>query len=559
VNGDRTLRIRDLQSKAVISGRAMITKGFLVTLFVVLFTKAETSYQETNKWYKDGDKLLKNNLKLEPNKMTAKNAVLFMGDGMSVTTITAARILEGQMKNQVGEENVLSWENFPWSAQAKTYNVNSQGADSGACATAYLCGVKTNQELIGLTEAAKWDYCGTLTEETKLVSILTLAEKAGMSTGFVTTARATHASPSPLYAHSVSGDWESDKDKQEQAKDDHSKCPDIARQLVDYPHGNGLEVIFGGGREKFMSKNDTDPEYPNETGERLDGRNLIKEWIEKYPNSQYVWNKTGFDQIVPEKVDHVMGLFEPSHMQYEVDRGNDTAGEPSIAEMTEKAIEILRKNPKGYFLFVEGARIDHGHHAGQAVRAVTDAVAMAKAVSRAVEMVDKEDTLVIVTADHSHVFTVGGYPKRNNPIFGLVMNIYENKANLGDDDKPYTTLGYANGPGGINGSRENLTGVDTEDKNFRQQATVQRYKETHGVEDVGIYADGPGAYLFHGVVEQQYIFHVMDHAMCLSESKQGSCDKHVARGGKRTTSSKSLLSLEKQLLAVSIALLFLFI
>lgn len=81
-----------------------------------------------------------------------------------------------------------------------------------------------------MTEAAKWDYCGTLTEETKLVSILTLAEKAGMSTGFVTTARATHASPAPLYAHSVSGDWESDKDKTEQAKDDHSKCPDIGTE-----------------------------------------------------------------------------------------------------------------------------------------------------------------------------------------------------------------------------------------------------------------------------------------------------------------------------------------
>ena len=81
----------------------------------------------------------------------------------------------------------------------------------------------------------------------------------------------------------------------------------LASQLVDYPHGNGLEVIFGGGREKLMSQNETDPEYPNETGERLDGRNLIKEWIEKYPNSQYVWNKTGFDKIDPEKVDRVMG------------------------------------------------------------------------------------------------------------------------------------------------------------------------------------------------------------------------------------------------------------
>ena len=81
----------------------------------------------------------------------------------------------------------------------------------------------------------------------------------------------------------------------------------LARQLVEYPHGNGLEVIFAGGRKKMMSLNDTDPEYLDVTGERLDGRNLIKEWIEKHPNSQYVWNKTAFDNIDVEKSDHVMG------------------------------------------------------------------------------------------------------------------------------------------------------------------------------------------------------------------------------------------------------------
>ena len=100
-------------------------------------------------------------------------------------------------------------------------------------------------------------------------------------------------------------------------------------------------------------------------------------------------------------------------------------------------------------------------------------------------MTHADDTLIIATADHSHVFTVGGYPKRGNPIFGVVMNIYENKPELGSDGKPYTTLGYANGPGGINGTRENLTGVVTGDKDYRQQATVIRYKETHGLEDVG--------------------------------------------------------------------------
>ncbi|CAH3032764.1 unnamed protein product [Porites lobata] len=527
-------------------------------LYMMQSPCTEADYQQTNKWYKDGVQLLKNNLKVEPNKATAKNTILFIGDGMGITSITAARILEGQMERGYGEDHVLSWEKFPWSAQSKTYNVNSQSADSGACATAFLCGVKTNQELIGIDERGKWKDCAGLTEDKKLVSILTLAEKAKMSTGFVTTARLTHSTVAALYSHSVSGAWESDKDKLDDAKDGATNCPDIAQQLVDYLHGNGLEVVFAGGREKMMSRNDTDPEYPKETGERLDGRNLINEWVNKHSNSLYIWNKTAFDQIDVEKIDHVMGLFEPSHMNYEVDRENDTAGEPSIAEMTEKAIQILRKNPRGYFLLVEAARVDHGHHAGKAVRAINDAVAMAKAVEKAVSMISKDDTLIIATADHSHVFTVGGYPKRGNPIFGLVTDIYDNKPHLGSDEKPYTTLGYANGLGGVNGSRENLTGVDTTDKDFLQQATVMRYKETHGTEDVGIYADGPGAYLFHGVVEQQYIFHVMDHALCLSDSKKETCDKHVTRGGPVKSDSSKTQVLKTKCLILTFALVLMF-
>ena len=82
-----------------------------------------------------------------------------------------------------------------------------------------------------------------------------------------------------------------------------------ALQLAEYPYGDGIEVIFAGGRSKFISKNQTDPEYPNKRGERLDGRNLIQEWVDKHPNSQYVWNKTGFDQIDVEKIDHVIGNY----------------------------------------------------------------------------------------------------------------------------------------------------------------------------------------------------------------------------------------------------------
>lgn len=102
--------------------------------------------QDNNHWYKEGVKLIKDNLKVKPNTNTAKSAVLFLGDGMGISTITAARIFDGQQKNmKYGEENVLSWEVFPWSALAKTYTVDMQGTDSASSATAFLNGVKTDE------------------------------------------------------------------------------------------------------------------------------------------------------------------------------------------------------------------------------------------------------------------------------------------------------------------------------------------------------------------------------------------------------------------------------
>ena len=100
--------------------------------------------QDNNQWYKNGVKLIQDNLKVKPNTNTAKNAIIFVGDGMGISTITAARILDGQVKGKSGEENVLSWEKLPWSAQVKTYAVDRQNADSAASATAFLNGVKTN-------------------------------------------------------------------------------------------------------------------------------------------------------------------------------------------------------------------------------------------------------------------------------------------------------------------------------------------------------------------------------------------------------------------------------
>lgn len=85
-----------------------------------------------------------------------------------------------------------------------------------------------------------------------------------------------------------------------------------ATQLVEYPHGNGIEVVFAGGRREFMHKNQSDPEYPEKKGDRQDNKDLIKQWLEKYPDSQYVWNKTAFDKIDANKVDRVLGTSSES-------------------------------------------------------------------------------------------------------------------------------------------------------------------------------------------------------------------------------------------------------
>jgi alkaline phosphatase len=276
-------------------------------------------------------------------------------------------------------------------------------------------------------------------------------------------------------------------------------------------------VAMGGGRTKFLPKDTQDPEYPDKKGERLDGRNLPDEWTKKYQNSSYVWNKQQFDAIDPKKTKHLLGLFERSHMEYNYDRPKDKGGEPSLSEMTAKSIDILANNKKGYFLMVEGGRIDHGHHEGNAFRALTDAIAFSDAVRTAVSKVNLEETLIVVTADHSHTLTMVGYPMRGNNILGLVREVDDNglaeDKPTGDKNKlPYTTLNYANGMGATNEARKPLSQEQVTNPDYKQEALVPLSAETHGGEDVAIYATGAGAYLVHGSMEENWIFQVMREA-----------------------------------------------
>ena len=507
----------------------------------ISFSASTPAEESALMWYAQGEQSTRDAMQvarkaISNSRRRAKNIILFVGDGMGVSTVTAARIYDGQMKGNKGEENRLFFETFPYQAMAKTYNTNQQTPDSAGTMTAMMTGMKSKAGVISVGQAMTRGNCSNITGNT-LTTALEHAEKIGMSTGIVSTARITHATPAATYAHVSDRNYEDDRDASKFA--DVSGCKDIASQLIDLKdrYGDGLEVALGGGRKNFIQRIEgADPENGGQ-GERLDGRDLTAEWLTDYPNSAYVWNQVQFDAIDANSTDHLLGLFNMSHMEYEEDRLNDTGGEPSLSEMTEKAIQVLEKNQKGFFLHVESGRIDHAHHAGNAQRALLDTVEFANAVKKAYEMTDPKDTLIIVTADHSHVFTIAGYPTRGNPILGKVIHndtAGNPKADheLAKDDMPFTTLGYTNGLGfadlatggdtryeepGAAGSRTDLTNIDTESQGFHQEAMVPLGSETHAAEDVAIYASGPGASLFQGTVEQNVIFHVMNKAGRLSQ------------------------------------------
>jgi alkaline phosphatase len=271
-----------------------------------------------------------------------------------------------------------------------------------------------------------------------------------------------------------------------------------------------------------------DPEHPDRMGRRRDGRNLIEEWRAAQPGSRFVWNREALLQVDVRDTRHLLGLFEPGHLNYEVDRARDRGGEPSLAEMTGKAIELLKRERKGFFLMVEGGRIDHGHHAGNAYRALTETISLSEAVRLAAQVTDEKDTLILVTADHSHTLVMSGYTSRGNPILGLVRPVGATEPAKDVDGRPYATLSYANGfgfamrdlgddtsPRTVSpGRNQDLSSVDTASPDFHQEALVGlRGGESHAGEDVALYARGPGSELVRGAMNQNEIYHIMRRAL----------------------------------------------
>ncbi|XP_075725935.1 alkaline phosphatase, tissue-nonspecific isozyme-like isoform X3 [Rhipicephalus microplus] len=449
---------------------------FVATILQVSYAEfpVPNKQNEANRsyWERLGDEIIQEKLSRQPVTNLAKNVVLFLGDGMGVSTVTAARIYKGQSKyNNSGEEYVLSWERFPYVALSKTYGLDTQTSDSANSATAYLCGVKANMGTLGVDSTVKAKQCHN-DSSAYVDSIMQWAQDAGKWTGIVTTTAVTDATPAGSYAHSGYRRWQYDVPK-------GCNASDIAQQLILNSPGKNMRVILGAGRKVFF-------------------------------------NSTEYDEECKK------GLFDNEQMPYWLNRSEPNSTKPNLTEMVTVALKILSKAPKGFVLLVEGGRIDHAHHANRAKLALQETLEFDEAVHKTVRTLPENETLYVVTADHSHTMSIAGHPSRGTNILGLAGNTTLRR----EPKSTYTVLSYAVGPGYR--ERENYTEEETSSDDFLQQSTYPLWSATHGGEDVAVYAKGPWAHLFDGVNDQTYIPYVMAYASCIGQFNGSKCHQYNA-------------------------------
>ncbi|XP_036338898.1 alkaline phosphatase [Rhagoletis pomonella] len=481
---------------------------------------------EQQVWYEKGIEELKIALSREINRRRAKNVILFVGDGMGPNTVTATRIYGFK------EEGLLSWERFPHMGLLKTYCADKQVPDSFSTATALFGGVKTNYETGGVDSSVALKNCSaSLDANHHVQTILKWAQVDGMNTGFVTTTRVTHATPAALYAHTPDRRWECEAKMPAEAQQEG--CKDIAKQLIEGETGGKINVIMGGGRQMLVSDVTDSAADPIDTWACIstDGRDLIADW-KKYKQQAgesyaVVQNNGELNALNGESVDYVLGVFANGHLKYDHERDRSDSGMPSLRNMTVKALEVLKSKDKGFLLVVEGGMIDQAHHRGTARRALSETLALNEAVEAAVQEMSHqlEETLIIVTADHSHSLTINGHPERGADILGIAMNSKT-------EGTPYTTLTYGTSYKGFeadaDGKRVDPTTQDTTAWEYTQQAAINTDENLHGGSDVTIHAKGAMAYLFHGVHENSYVAHVISYALRIGRFRDSTIAESLA-------------------------------
>ena len=480
-------------------------KAFLL-LLALLPATAVAADATKNPQFTAGQKALQAALDRPQPKRKARNIILFIGDGMGINSVTAGRIFAGQARGLDGASYKLSFETLPYGGFSKTYSADKLVTDSANGISAIMTGVKTINAAIGVDDSVKSKDCQSALGA-RIDTLAEQAKRSGRAAGVVTTAGITDATPAGAYGHVPFRNWRADVDLPADAA--KAGCVDLARQLVEAPDDVRMDVAFGGDLQDFVPTG-TGP------GKRADGRDLTKTWVSR-PGARYVTDAAGLSAL-DTKGGPVLGIFAdgdlPSPVDTELHRNV-----PTLSDMTAKAIDILAAKKSGYFLLVESASIDKWHHANNAYRVLTDVDELSKAVRIAMDRTDPNDTLIIVTADHSHGLVISAGSSREEPITGLVRN---HGVNLTDgNNQPRLTLSYATGPGGPKAGAvvpipDEATATSPD---FHQPALVYMASAQHAGEDVPVYSRGPDSDLLTGTFESSYIYQVMAHAFSLTGPK----------------------------------------
>ena len=285
------------------------------------------------------------------NDENDKNVILLIADGMSTEALTLARHVKGSdlaMDEIATGAVITSWAKGPIT-------------DSAPGGTAYSTGEKTNNK-----------YVGTSVHDTPLATMIEGAESIGKATGIIATSEITHATPADFSAHT----------------NDRSQYNSILRQQMNLD----LEVALGGGFNKPSGFKDVE-----------DFNSYYNERVEELAAEGFDFVQTR-DELLAYEGEKLWGSFASADLKYDYDRqADEDTVEPTLAEMTEKAIEVLDKDEDGFFLMVEGSKVDWAAHANNTVGIVSDILAFDDAVAEAVEFA-KEDgnTIVVVTTDHGN-------------------------------------------------------------------------------------------------------------------------------------------------------------
>lgn len=295
------------------------------------------------------------------------SVILLIGDGMTTSGKTIARWYK---------QGYLSMDRM-YRAEIRTFSADSVITDSAAAATAFATGYKTVSEMLGVITAQQYlhDFqvkeiphkCDNNTSRPS-ATILEAAKLKGKSVGLVSTSEVEHATPAGFAAHVI----------------DRDNMTEIAEQEV----YQDLNVVFGGGKKYLLPK--------SVGGVREDGENLVE-----------VLKKRGYivtdnlDELKNKNIDKVWGLLASEDLAFEMDRKELGISQPSLREMTEAAVQILSKDPDGFFLMVEGSKIDWAAHDNDPVGVIGDVLSFDEAVKAALDFAEKDGhTLVLVLADH---------------------------------------------------------------------------------------------------------------------------------------------------------------